>query len=107
MLVNIEGLSAPTLAEPLLLGVKPRSKATLTNTTIIFSLEFQRSRTHSIAGCRSSNKIMIYSIVANDNGQSNVNPLILLILLPADTYNKLMHSSGFMHFFFFLIVIVI
>jgi hypothetical protein len=99
LFVDIEGLSASTLADLLLLGGKLRSKATLTNitTTITFGLDFEKLRTDSIAGYRSSNKIMNYFMGANDNRQRNINFLLLLVLLLAKTYNELMHSDGFMH----------
>ncbi len=101
MFVDIEGLSASILAESLLLGVKLCSKATLTNiSSTIFSLEFEMSHMRSIAGYRSSNKIIIYFIVANDNGQRKINLSILLVLPRAKTYNELMHRDGFMHIFY-------
>jgi hypothetical protein len=99
LFVDIEGLSASILADLLLLGGKVHSKATLTNitTTITFGLDFEKSRTHSIAGYRSSNKKMIYFMGANDNRQRNINLLILLVLLLAKTYNELTHRDDFMH----------
>ena len=99
MLVDIGGLSASTLAELLLVGVKLCSKSTLTKNiiTTAFSFEFQKSRMHSIARYRSSNKIMIYFIVANDNRQRKINLSVLLIVLLAKTYNELTPSDSFMH----------
>jgi hypothetical protein len=107
LFVDIEGLSASTLAESLLLGVKLCSKATLTNiSSTIFSLEFEMSRMRSIAGYRSSKKIMIYFIVTNDNRQRKINLSILLALLLAKTYSELMHSDDFMHIFSLIVIVI-
>lgn len=98
MFVDIEGLSASTLAESLLLGVKHCSKATLTNISItIFILEFEMSHMRSTARFRSSNKIIVYFIVANDSRRRKIKLSILLVLLLVKTYNELTHSDGFMH----------
>jgi hypothetical protein len=98
LLVDIEGLSASTLAESLLVGVKLCSKSTLTNiSSTIFYLEFEMSHMHSIDRYKSSNKIMIYFMGTNDNQQRKINLSIVLTLLLAKTYNELTHSDGFMH----------
>jgi hypothetical protein len=98
LLVDIEGLSASTLAESLLLGVKHCSKATLTTISItIFILEFEMSHTRSTARYRSSNKIIVYFIVANDSRLRKIKLSILLVLLLAKTYSELTHSDDFMH----------
>ena len=65
---------------------------------MIFSLEFEMSHMRSIAKYRSSNKIIIYFIVANDNGQRKINLSILLVLPLAKTYNELMHRDGLIYF---------
>ena len=106
MFVGIEGLSVPTLAELLLLGVKLYSKAPMTNITTTFSLESAMSRMHSIAEYRSSKKIMIYFISTIDNRQRKINLSILLALLLAKTHSELMHSDRFMHIFSLIVIVM-
>jgi hypothetical protein len=89
------------MAELLLtLEVKLCLKPTLTNINITkFSLELEIPHMDSIATYRSSNKIIIYFIVANDNQQRKIDLSILLALLLAKIYNERMHSGSFMHIF--------
>jgi hypothetical protein len=84
----------------LTLEVKICLKTVLTNfTTTTFGLELHMPRMHSIARYRSNNKIMIYFIVANDNGERKINLSIPLVLLLAKIHNERTHSVDFMHIF--------
>jgi hypothetical protein len=107
LLVDIEGLSASTLAEVLLLEVKLCSKATLMNIIIPSSLESEKSRMRSICRCKSSNNIINYFIMANENLQRKINlSIVLAQLLLAESYNELTRSDGFLHIFYLIVIVI-